>query len=117
MCVSLLWLELIVSRWVTGSQAVNGQGHTYNISGSATAKPYPNATFFEGFPQSSISGIVVQDTVTLVNTTAVVANFSFGVVNHKSSGIAYQPFDGFLGLGFSGSGPNRTSEFPWLLHR
>ncbi|KAI4260753.1 MAG: hypothetical protein LQ352_000145 [Teloschistes flavicans] len=93
--------------WVTGSQAVTGPGGSYNVSNSATAQLYINESFYEGFPQSSISGIVVEDTVTLADGGATVNNFAIGVVDHKSPGIANQPFDGFLGLGFPGGvGPN-----------
>lgn len=50
---------------------------------------------------------MVEDTVTLADGGATVNNFAIGVVDHKSPGIAEQPFDGFLGLGFQGgTGPN-----------
>ncbi|KAL8728490.1 MAG: hypothetical protein Q9181_005333 [Wetmoreana brouardii] len=87
--------------WVTGAEVANNQGRAYNISQSLKAMPHQNETFFQDFPQSSVSGIVVGDTVAFVNTSAVIENFDFGVVEYKSPGITNQPFDGFFGLGFS----------------
>ncbi|KAL8638550.1 MAG: hypothetical protein Q9228_004300, partial [Teloschistes exilis] len=96
--------------WVTGFETATGSRRSYNVSNSATARPHGNERFYEAFPQSSVSGIVVEDTVTLADGAATVNNFAIGVVDHKSPGIADQPFDGFLGLGFQGgAGPNVSS--------
>ena len=100
-------------RWVTEAGVSNNEGRAYNISRSPTAKPHLNETFFQGFPQSSVSGIIVDDTVALANTSAVVNAFGFGVVDQKSSGISSQPFDGFLGLGFSV--PDSNGKVPRIL--
>ena len=98
--------ELTVNSWVTTPQAAMNQSRLYSPSESPTSKIYRNETFSEEFPSGSVSGVVVEDNVTLWNGSATVQDFAFGFVDQKSAGIRSQPFDGFLGLGFSSQSPN-----------
>ncbi|KAL8947994.1 MAG: hypothetical protein Q9222_005776 [Ikaeria aurantiellina] len=95
-------------RWVSTPAVGKSSGRTYDVQKSSTAIPYPNETFFLSFPQSSVSGTVVQDSLKLVGANVQLLDFAFGVVHQESAGIINQPFDGFLGLGFPGSSVNRT---------
>ncbi|KAL8837694.1 MAG: hypothetical protein Q9170_002426 [Blastenia crenularia] len=88
----------MTSRWVSTPNVGKNNGRNYDVQRSPTATPYPNETFYLGFPQSSVSGIVVEDTVEILDGDVQLGNFSFGVVYQESSGIKDQPFDGFLGL-------------------
>ena len=101
----------MAGRWVSTPEAGKSQGRVYDVEKSASARPYLNESFYLGFPQSSVSGIVVEDTLDIGNGNLLLENFSFGVVYQESSGIVNQPFDGFLGLGFSGSSPNSKVPF------
>ncbi|KAL8710004.1 MAG: hypothetical protein Q9220_005275 [cf. Caloplaca sp. 1 TL-2023] len=98
----------VEALWVSTPEVGKSNGRTYDIQKSSTATPYPNETFLLGFPQSSVSGIVVADNLKLSDGTVLLGDFAFGLVHQESSGIVDQPFDGFLGLGFPGSSPNRT---------
>lgn len=87
-----------------GSQVTQHKGHTYDVHKSLTAKSFPGRTFFEGFPQNSVSGIVIDDIVILANTSAMLNGFALGAVDNASSAMSNQRFfDGFLGLGFPDS--------------
>ncbi|KAL9007455.1 MAG: hypothetical protein Q9173_007280 [Seirophora scorigena] len=91
--------------WVSTPQAGKKQGRTYDIGRSPTARPHENENFTQEFPSSSVSGIVVEDTIVLGDGDIVLENFALGVVSQASAGIKDQAFDGFLGLGFRGSSP------------
>ena len=58
---------------------------------------------------------MVDDTVTLANSTAEVNDFALGVVNNQSFRAVNQPFDGFLGLGFPSSVSNREHPRRFVL--
>ena len=105
--LGLSTFTLMITRWVTGPQAAPNQGRVYDVRKSRTAKSYPNRTFSEHFPQLSVSGSMVEDDVTLGNSTAKVNDFALGVVNNQSFRTVNQPFDGFLGLGFPSPLSNR----------
>lgn len=98
--------ELMVSRWVTTPQIAMNQSRFYSPQKSPTSKTYRNETFSEDFPSGTVSGIIVEDSVILRNGSAKIPDFAFGFVDQKSAGIRKQPFDGFLGLGFSNNGLN-----------
>ena len=99
----------MVNSWVTTPQVAMNQSRLYSPSKSPTSTIYRNETFVEEFPSGLVLGVVVKDSITLGNGSAKVQNFAFGFVDQKSAGIRTQPFDGFLGLGFSSRSPN--SEF------
>ncbi|KAI4115497.1 MAG: hypothetical protein LQ345_003908, partial [Seirophora villosa] len=94
--------------WVSTPQADKKQGRTYDIGRSPTARPHDNEHFTQEFPSSSVSGIVVDDTIVLGAGDVVLENFALGVVSQASAGIKDQAFDGFLGFGFRGSNPKDT---------
>ena len=107
--------ELIGSRWVSTPQVGRSHGRSYDVRNSSTATLYRNETFYLGFPQSSISGFVVHDTIAIGYSTLSLRDFAFGSVQQESPGIKNQPFDGILGLGFTGDGPNGTPFADWTL--
>ncbi|KAL8958117.1 MAG: hypothetical protein Q9193_004765 [Seirophora villosa] len=98
----------MLPRWVSTPQTGKKQGRTYDIGESPTARPHENEHFTQEFPSSSVSGIVVDDTIVLGDGDVVLENFALGVVFQSSAGIKDQAFDGFLGLGFRGSNPKDT---------
>ncbi|CAO1596797.1 hypothetical protein XANCAGTX0491_000627 [Xanthoria calcicola] len=91
--------------WVS-TQAGNSNGRVYAVDKSPTAKPLPDEKFNISFPHASASGIVVEDTLALSSRSVVLKDFALGVVD-QSSGISDPPFDGFIGLGFRGSSPDK----------
>ena len=110
--------QLMFNRWVTTPQIATNQSRFYNPQKSSSSKIYPNETFSEEFPSGSVSGVIVEDSVILGNGSAKVQNFAFGFVDQKSAGITEQPFDGFLGLGFSEYSMNsKYRGFFCLYHR
>ena len=107
----------MVSSWVTTPRISMNQSRFYSPAKSPTSKSHRNETFSEDFPSGSASGIIVEDIMILGNGSAKVKDFSFGFVDQKSAGIRNQPFDGFLGLGFSNySLKSKSREFFCLYH-
>lgn len=86
--------------WLSARDTGSDQGHGYHVNQSLTAKSKLDIAFNISFPHAWVSGVVVEDDVSLANNSISVEDFAFGVANQESSNPLDEPWDGLLGLGF-----------------
>lgn len=89
---------------------MNGTGGTYDYNQSTSAKLGKSDTGFisKYVNGASVSGVIVEDTVTVGNST--VDSLLFGVANKSAASFIGKTTSGILGLGFPSA--NR-SRYPW----
>ncbi|KAH8809448.1 aspartic peptidase domain-containing protein [Xylogone sp. PMI_703] len=82
---------------------------TFNTSNLPFFTVFATGTGVQSSDMETVEGIIVQDAISVAGLT--VDNFQFGLIQNQSAGFANDPFDGIMGMAFSGDLTVGTNTF------